>query len=800
MKKILFAIVVISLVACQPKLNYPVDSENSKNLNSLLTLKVDTNIIFLQDFILHPVDIDSITSSSEKLTCILDNSKLTATVLVQKGMEHFVDIKLWIKGVPYSVPCRKSNKVDYIFTFNPNGKSFNKIQIAGQMNDWTPSKTGDLILNSAGVYEANLHLSPGTYLYQLVYDGEQSHDITNPNKVDNGYGKFNSILEIKENESALPKIYTDKINYSTVTLHVDGDVDEVFAYWQNFLIPSKYSILKSGELMISIPSEAEKMDRSFLRVWVSNKAGVSNDVLIPLQNGKVLTESAQITRDDKQAQLIYFVLVDRFMNGNKTNDQPMNRPDVNYKVDYWGGDLAGITNKIKDGYFDKLGFNTLWISPLNQNPTQPYGYYAPTNTKFSGYHGYWPISSSKVDFRFGTNNDFKSLVTDAHKKNMNVLLDYVAHHVHIEHPFYKQHPEWTTSLYLPDGTMNTERWDEHRLTTWFDTFMPTLDMSNPKVVQMMTDTAMFWLNEFKLDGFRHDACKHVYEQFWRELTLKIKKQHNGKNLYQIGETYGSPELINSYLTSGMLDGQFDFNLYDVANTTFAGVAGSNLTQVQGILNASLYNYGAHNLMGNISGNHDKPRFMAYASGDLKFGEDSKLAGWKRNIGISDSTAYDKLLLMHTLNLTIPGVPVVYYGDEIGLTGANDPDCRRMMKFSNLNNREAKLWNGVSVLAHLRKNNPVFIYGDFINIKTTTETWVYARKYFDNEAIVLFNNSNKTIKLEVELPKSIKSTTFTSVFQNEMTIEKNTISVELRPFSSDVLMNSEQIFTEIKPIK
>jgi len=344
----------------------------------------------------------------------------------------------------------------------------------------------------------------------------------------------------------------------------------------------------------------------------------------------------------------------------------------------------------------------LWISPLNQNPTQPYGYYAPMKTKFSGYHGYWPVSSSKVDFRFGTNEEFKNLVADAHKNNINILLDYVAHHVHNEHPFYKQHPEWTTPLHLPDGTLNTERWDDQRLTTWFDTFMPTLDLSNPKVVEIMTDSALFWLKEFDLDGFRHDACKHVTEEFWRELTLKMKKEFKEKDFYQIGETYGSPKLIAGYLTTGMLNGQFDFNVYDIANTAFAGVGGSDFNRVQSVLNASFYTYGHHNLMGYISGNHDKPRFMAYASGDLKFGEDAKAAGWNREIGITDSTAYDKFFLFHAFNLTIPGIPVIYYGDEIGLTGGNDPDCRRMMRFDGWNNRETKLWNNIATLTHLRK--------------------------------------------------------------------------------------------------
>jgi len=370
---------------------------------------------------------------------------------------------------------------------------------------------------------------------------------------------------------------------------------------------------------------------------------------------------------------------------------------------------------------------------------------------------------------------------------MNILLDYVAHHIHIEHPFYKLHPQFTSSLYLPDGTMNTERWNDHRLTTWFDTFLPTIDFSNPKVVDMMTDSAMFWIKEFNIDGFRHDACKHIPEQFWRELTRKIKVQNSGKSLYQIGETYGSPELISSYLTTGMLDGQFDFNVFDIANTTFAGVGGSNLQQVNTILNSSLYIYGNHNLMGNISGNQDKPRFMAYASGDLKFGEDSKVAGWQREIGITDSTAYDKLLLMQTFNMTIPGIPVIYYGDEIGLTGGNDPDCRRMMKFEGWNDRETNLWKNVSILTHLRKNNPVLMYGEFINLRSNKDNWIYARKYFDKNAIVFINNSSKPENFELNLPSELNTEGLKSTFNHKFTISNRKISVLLPPYSSEILL-------------
>ena len=789
MRKIfcLFFLAVLAVTASGSSLNFQADSENNKNLNSLMTLKIGSNTIYLQDFVMNPAEIDSVTSSSSKLICQFDKDQAISTLQVLPDMEPFVNVKLWIKGIACSVPCRKTDKLDYVFTFNPQGKTYHKAQIAGQMNDWVPSLSPDLKLNEKGLYEVTLNLSPGTYLYQMSLDGDQNDDANNPTKVDNGYGKFNSILQVAGNKDKFPVLFTSGFTGKNITLSAQKGVKQVFVYWQNYRLPDKSVKMDKNDISFDIPAEAASLDRSFIRVWASNEFGVSNDLLIPLEKGKVLTKSSEITRTDKQAQIIYFMLVDRFKDGDKTNNHPMNRPDVNHKVDYWGGDLAGLKQEIDADYFGKLGVNTLWISPLNRNPSQPYGYYEPMKTKFSGYHGYWPVSSSKVDFRFGTNDVFKDLVVDAHHKNMNILLDYVAHHVHIEHPFFKKYPQYTTSLYLPDGTMNTERWNDHRLTTWFDTFLPTIDFSKPVVTDMMTDSAMFWIKQFNIDGFRHDACKHIPEQFWRELTYKIKKNNSGKNLYQIGETYGSPELISSYLTSGMLDGQFDFNVFDMANTTFAGVGGSNLQQVNTILNSSLYIYGNHNLMGYISGNQDKPRFMAYASGDLKFGEDSKTAGWQREIGITDSTAYDKLLLMHTFNMTIPGIPVIYYGDEIGLTGANDPDCRRMMKFEGLNKRELNLRNKVSVLVRLRKDNPVLIYGDFINIQSNNDNWVYARQYFNKNAIVFINNSSKPKQFTVKIPSELNIKGIKSTFNTKFTISNGEIKLQLPPYSSEVLL-------------
>ena len=109
-----------------------------------------------------------------------------------------------------------------------------------------------------------------------------------------------------------------------------------------------------------------------------------------------------------------------------------------------------------------------------------------------------------------------------HENEQNILIDYVANHVHQEHPIYIAHPDWVTNLYLEDSTLNTQLWDEQRLTTWFDTFMPTLDLEKPEVYKVMTDSAAWWIEHTDIDGFRHDATKHIPEVFWRTLTRRFE--------------------------------------------------------------------------------------------------------------------------------------------------------------------------------------------------------------------------------------------------------------------------------------
>ncbi len=775
-------------------LNLPAESSEDIGLNSFVTLEAGSNIILTKDYVLDPDRIDSVTCDNKMLLVKLSDDKSYINVFAGK-MKPLQNVAIWMGGVPYSILCKRTDEVEFTFRYNPQGKRWNRVQLAGQMNDWVPSYHPDLTLNSNGIYEVTFRISPGTYLYQLVRDGDWNHDETNPEKVDNNSGKFNSILHVRGTQDKAPILLSEETGRRSFTLNTFNEIKQVYAYWQNYKLPDHFvEVWKSGDrIEVNIPSEASSVKRSYIRLVAANDYGVSNDILVPLQYGKPVTDVKDITREDKHSQILYSLLVDRFYNGNKDNDHPMNRPDVNPKCDYQGGDLAGITQKIETGYFDSLGINTVWLSPIVQNPLEPYSQLEkPVKTKFSGYHGYWPISSSKIDFRFGTDEEMEELVKAAHSHGINVIMDYVANHVHKEHPMFKNDPTICTPLILPDGTKNLERWNDHRLTTWFDEFLPSLDYSRNEIVQSMTDSAVAWVTRFDLDGFRHDACKHVQENFWRTLTYKLKKEvelPEHKTLYQIGESYGSPKLISSYVNSGMLSGQFDFNVSDDASNVFA-VKGQSLSRISNTLNMSLKTYGCHNLMGYISGNHDRARFICYASGDVRYDEDSKAAGWLREISVTDTTAYSKLIQLNAFNLTIPGVPVIYYGDEIGDAGANDPDCRRMMRFNEqLNQNEQKVLDKVSKFARLRKSSMPLMYGDFIELKLEDDVWAYARNYFGKVAIVVFNKSDEEKSIKVLLPKILEDKKYYAPFNNsEFKIEDNILTITVRANGVEVITN------------
>ena len=553
------------------------------------------------------------------------------------------------------------------------------------------------------------------------------------------------------------KSFTD----STITIGVLNDYEHLQfrVLWQDTRATEYINYEQYGtEATLPIePAWRESKGRSFIRVYAMGDGKRLNDLLIPLENGKVVSDVAQLTRHDDQAQVLYSLMIDRFHNGNKANDWKMNSPEVLDIVDYQGGDIAGITQKIKDGFFTELGINTIWISPITQNPWDAWGMNkfpngnkydnTKTYTKFSGYHGYWPIFTTEVEKRFTTEEELHEMLAVAHEHGLNVILDYVANHMHINSPTLQAHPDWHTDSILPDGRRNFELWDEARLTTWFDVHIPTLDLERPEVCSPMTDSALVWLDKFAFDGFRHDACKHIPLNYWRELGAKMKQRYPDRHIWMIGETYGDPSLIGSYVKSGMLNSQFDFNIYHTAIDVL-GKPNQSLQKMHETVMQSLAAYGSHHTMGNISGNHDKCRFISLAGGAVSWNENDKAAGWEREIGVTadgnpekEEQAYKAAMLLEVINLTIPGVPCIYQGDEYGEAGANDPDNRHMLKFNGLSERQQQFRNEVQQLVQLRRNSLPLIYGEYIPVTVTDTLWVFDRTYMGETVRVSIDLAN-----------------------------------------------------------
>ena len=750
MKNGFYILLGLLLIACSQNGEIP-ESGHTKiiGLASPIVLQPNQTTIHLKDYFLQPELIDSI-HVPDGLTHAYSAQDSTEIILSGNSSRAYTIFSAYSGNQRFDIPVKRSSRIAYTLSFGPTSKEYETIQVKGSFNAWNPN-TNTLEKDENGVFKTELQLQPGAHEYLFVVDGKEMLDPANAETVSNGQGGYNSVLRIEDNSqdpTPVKSLSTTENGFSLLLNKYSESGQDLFVLWQNHLLKPTQS--KGDTIYFTIPDNAKSMERSFIRAFTGNETKFGNDLLIPLDHGKVVVQTTQLHRNDWETAMMYFLMVDRFKNGNPANDSTVHNDSIDPRANYYGGDIAGVTDEIKAGFFDSLGINTVWISPITQNPWDAWGFWdkGGITTKFSGYHGYWPISNVNPDKRFGTRTEVHAFVDAAHQDDKNVLLDYVANHVHQLHPIYQNNKDWATDLYLPDGTMNTEKWDEHRLTTWFDTFLPTLDLRRPEVVEPLVDSAMIWLEEFHFDGFRHDATKHIDELYWRELTEKVKNDvvlKDGKRVYQIGETYGSAELIASYIGTGMLDAQFNFNLYDATVGTLAN-KNTSFNRIKEVLESSLQWYGANNLMGNISGNQDRARFISYASGDVSFTEDAKLAGWTREIGKPSPEAYKKLALLHAFNFSIPGIPVIYYGDEYGMPGANDPDNRRQMKFNGYDADESELLETVKNLAHLRKNNMALNYGSTDITVFNDDVMIIHRQYFNDHVWFILNKGNETASI------------------------------------------------------
>ena len=736
---------ILGLTACRiapviPELAYPVDPILNSPVWPIRLSEGSTTVMlsdwFGEGFVPDSVDYPKGTMgrASKNLMGITQN----------KDLDPVAKIRIWKDGFCYTLPVFRSAKIQVPLRFSAQWSESGPVQVAGEFNGWNPTAT--FMTKEADEWTTTLKLEPGRYPYQFVVDGKWMLDPANPDSMDNNAGGFNSILQVVHPDN-LPFLRPQKAERGVLSIDLEGEAEGWLVLWEYAELDSNFVDFQNGMLKIQLPKQALDAEKSLLTVLAWNASGRSNDLRVPLCDGLPAGMAEANWQQDWQAMTLYFPLVDRFANGDNNNDQPTLDERILPPANFFGGDLQGLTQHLD--YIQSLGINTLWVSPVAENPKGAYQEYPEPRRWFSGYHGYWPVSYHRVDPRFGGDEGLDLLVKEAHARNMRVLLDFVANHVHQEHPMIKAHPDWSTDLELPDGTRNLRRWDDHRLTTWFDDFLPTLDFENAVITEAVTDSALFWIERFHLDGFRHDATKHIPEIFWRTLTAKLHQKFPDQTLYQIGETFGSRDLIASYVGPGTLDAQFDFPLYFSARSALTTPEG-DFSSLASELRASLDAFGNHHLMGNITGNHDMARFTSIAGGGLRPGENDKEAGWNREVTVGDPIGYKRMALLMAFQTAIPGLPVVYYGDEIGMPGGGDPDSRRMMRFDDWSEEETKLHDIFTKLLQRRLNDPALVYGSTDITRAEKDLLVIRRDWFSSTTYTMLNKSDQAVQLD--LPK------------------------------------------------
>ncbi|PLS15500.1 alpha-amlyase [Bacillus sp. M6-12] len=415
-----------------------------------------------------------------------------------------------------------------------------------------------------------------------------------------------------------------------------------------------------------------------------------------------------------QDEVIYSIMVDRFLNGDTNNDFKVNVDDP---MAYNGGDFIGIQDKLE--YLQNMGFTAIMLSPVFDNEA-------------NGYHGYWINDFYKTEEHFGTLKEFKALVNEAHKRKMKVILDFPVNHVGPKHPWLAdpKKKDWFHERKAITGKLagsSNVKKDEMEK-AWIDD-LPDLAQENPETGNYLIEAGKWWINETDVDGYRLDAVNHVPMDFWTDFAKAVKSEK--EDFYLLGETSGldAPD-IAAYQNTG-IDGFLDFQLNEELRSFFGKPSQQELEGlvVSGETNRKTYQH--PELMGTFLDDQDMPRFT-------------------REAALNNQHPGTRWKLALSYLYTTPGIPIVYYGTEIAMNGNEVPENRALMAFKT----EKELIDYITKLGELRQQLPALTRGDIEWLHDQEGMAVYKRSYKDETIIVVINNSTKT--QSVSLGKNIVS--------------------------------------------
>ncbi len=520
----------------------------------------------------------------------------------------------------------------------------------------------------------------------------------------------------------------------------------------------EYKFVIDGDRWIADPANDRRVNDGF---------GGENSVI-----DVCTTACGELAEFDWRDSVMYFAMIDRFRDSDgradavsgATGGDAFRGPSGQYE----GGDLPGATERLP--YLRDLGVTAVWLSAPYENRDSAGAAIDPGSdpNTYSAYHGYWPSPENisfadpsnpsprpAVESRIGNEDDLRDFVNTAHGTTgadghgMKVLFDYVMNHVDVESGLYRAHNDWFARdsgrfrLCGPENLWDDPYWGTRCA---FTDYLPPFEFDNAEARRWSVDDAMWWANEFGIDGYRLDAIKHVSLSWLEDLRARLNAEIPDERFYLVGETfaYDDRDLLRRFVDPNtLLDGQFDFP-FKARLCEAVFTEGGRLDGFSSWMDGNDGFYGAGAIMTTWIGNHDIPRAIHFASrqiGNCREGS-SPANGWSASYPQpSDAASYERLGVAFAIMMTNPGIPLIYYGDEIGLAGGGDPDNRRLMPWSDsdLNPHQIALRDRVGKLARARGANPIMGRGRRVTLSASQDTWVYRMEGCEAASVVIAIN-------------------------------------------------------------
>lgn len=631
-----------------------------------------------------------------------------------------------------------NKKVYFYYRDDELFAAYNQESLEGKVSVVFDGTTYDMTYDADNErYQAEVELTEGNHYYKYVVDGEKKLDAFNDQKV---------TIDGEEYSAFIFKVLPVTIEVSLSEEQIDYGMNSVLSVktiadeqtLEEFQVASI-----TADLSELGGSEEFAIDPELMEGTIAVKEDVSTGTkTIPVtlkdQLGNVYTTEVEIkvvprTNDDFdwEEAVIYFAVTDRFYDGNQDNDD-FEGYDPEKGSMYHGGDFKGLTEKLD--YLKELGVNTVWITPIvsNSDVVEPGDGKGQTN---AAYHGYWADDFTKLNSHLGTEEEFSELLNELHKRGMKLMVDVV-----INHAGY--HTEDYFNSILPNGkkmlrdSETTVAGDDQKDSL---SNLPDFVTEDAEVRDLLVEWQTSWISKYDIDYYRVDTVKHVEGTTWKAFKNALTKEN--PEFKMIGEYSGAGYATDAgQLRTGQMDALLDFDFNDNA----LKFVGGNIGDVEKFLenrNSSIDNTAT---MGSFVGSHDEDGLM------YRMMQSTNNEG----LGFDEDKAYALMKVAATLQITAKGQPIVYYGEELGQTGANNwpyQENRYDFDWEHANDDNDMLVHYKKLLAIRNENTKVFAKGNRNTVKLDDENnYLVVSRTYGNDTLFIGMNTNQNDAIETDI--------------------------------------------------